>query len=153
MTTPPLQLLTLTVRHARRLNYEALGTLLGCNEHVATSLCRGDESVATMSVQAGIVHHAAKVLNVPQPQLEQWAMTPPHGRRGLAVTDAIAAALDDGNELVKLHRAAIARGMTTQGFAALVGVSRQRLWVLEHGGRGVGYDKAVHKARKVSPDV
>lgn len=186
MTSPPMQLLACALRQRRRLSFEALGKALGLSEHDATTLCRGDESVVTVSVQTAIVAHVAQALHDTTAeaqakfrwnqtadrfnqwshlggdeqaaliqvetiqQLEQWAATPPHGRRGLVVTDLVQQALDgDDNELVRLHRRAVADGMTTQDFAAAVGVSRQRLWVLEQDGHGVGFARAVARAKTI----
>lgn len=147
MTTPSLPLLALVVKESRRLSYEALGRLLGCSEHAATMLCRGDEKVASL-LTPQIIAAACEDLKVKDAiDLVNWAATPPHGRRGLPITDAIQKVFNHDNELTKLHRQWVSDGNTTAAFAAKVGVSRQRLWVLEQAGRGRGYDRAVEKAR------
>lgn len=150
MTTPSLPLLALVVKESRRLSFEALGALFGCSEHAATTLCRGDEKVASL-LTPQIIAAAREDLGIRDAlDLVNWATTPPHGRRGLTITDAVAAVFDHDNELTKLHRQWVSDGNTTAALAAKLGVSRQRLWVLEQAGRGRGYDRAVEKARRAT---
>lgn len=151
MTAPPMQLLAHALRQKLRLSFEALGQRLGIDEHSATTLCRsGWTPTPAHHVYAHLVGAMAAHFDVSFASLENWIATPPHGRRGLAVTDLVQQALDgDDNELTKLHRAAIQSSMTTQAFAASLGLSRQRLWVLEREGSGEGYDRAVARAKGV----
>lgn len=127
--TQPLARLAALVKESQRLGYVHLAARLGCTAAEADAVCvRG---VASPQLRDSVVAAASALLTVRSERTTAWMQDPASDPN---LDAAVRAPFVDANPLRRLRRQ---RRVGASAAAAILGMSRQRLHVLESGD-GVG---------------